>query len=112
MLYHGDTTRTSDAMLVAAREALAASTRVGVLGSARDVAAFRSLGVLVAELGPDNDAERTAARLYAALRELDAAGVELILAREPEREDGLWRALRDRLRRAASQVVSVDDTRS
>lgn len=40
-------------------------------------------------------------RLYAALRELDAAGCAQILAEQPP-EDAAWAAVRDRLRRAAS----------
>jgi L-threonylcarbamoyladenylate synthase len=40
-------------------------------------------------------------RLYAALRELDAAGCTQILAEQPP-EDPAWAAVRDRLRRAAS----------
>ena len=42
-----------------------------------------------------------ARRLYAALRELDAAGCSRILVEQPP-EDAAWTAVRDRLRRAAS----------
>ena len=42
-----------------------------------------------------------ARRLYAALRELDAAGCALILVEEPPR-DAAWSAVRDRLKRAAA----------
>jgi L-threonylcarbamoyladenylate synthase len=48
---------------------------------------------------PD-DLEESARRLYAALRELDAAGVDLIIAVLPP-ETGLGAAIADRLRRAA-----------
>jgi L-threonylcarbamoyladenylate synthase len=51
-------------------------------------------------LAPDGSAETAAARLFAALRRLDAAGVELILA-EPCDEAGLGHAIMDRLRRAS-----------
>ncbi|HKI65374.1 MAG TPA: L-threonylcarbamoyladenylate synthase [Burkholderiales bacterium] len=40
-------------------------------------------------------------RLYAALRELDAAGCALILVEEPP-QDAAWAAVRDRLKRAAA----------
>jgi L-threonylcarbamoyladenylate synthase len=40
-------------------------------------------------------------RLYAALRELDAAGCAQILVEQPP-EESEWTAVRDRLRRAAS----------
>jgi len=43
--------------------------------------------------------QEAAARFFAALRRLDAAGLDLILA-EPFPEEGLGRALNDRLRRA------------
>ena len=52
-------------------------------------------------LAPDGSAETAAARLFAALRRLDAAGLDLILA-EPCDEAGLGHAIMDRLRRAAS----------
>jgi L-threonylcarbamoyladenylate synthase len=42
-----------------------------------------------------------AARLYAALHDLDAAGVERIVAARPPDDEG-WLAVRDRLRRAAT----------
>lgn len=47
-----------------------------------------------------SDPVRYAARLYAALHELDAAGVEAILVDPPPPEEG-WLAIRDRLERAA-----------
>jgi L-threonylcarbamoyladenylate synthase len=60
-------------------------------------------GVLVEQLG-----EAAARRLYAALRALDAAEVDVIVARMPDAA-GLGLALRDRLRRAAEgRVLSPD----
>ena len=44
-----------------------------------------------------------AQRLYAALRELDAAGCERILVESPP-ETAEWDAVRDRLRRACEQA--------
>lgn len=70
--------------------------RVGVL-------AFRAPRVAAAcrVLAPDGDLSTAARRLFAALRELDASGAELLLA-EPVPETGLGRAINDRLRRAAA----------
>ena len=48
------------------------------------------------------DAFAYAARLYAALREADAAHPDEILVEVPEPTDGLWAAIHDRLRRAAA----------
>ncbi|MCX7935940.1 MAG: L-threonylcarbamoyladenylate synthase type 1 TsaC, partial [Planctomycetota bacterium] len=45
--------------------------------------------------------EEAAANLYAALRRLDALGLDMIVA-QPLPEQGLGRAINDRLRRAAA----------
>lgn len=52
-------------------------------------------------LSPSGDLEEAAARLFAALRSLDASGVDTI-AVMPIPEQGLGRAINDRLRRAAA----------
>jgi L-threonylcarbamoyladenylate synthase len=71
--------------------------RVGLL-------AWRSVGAggyaATEVLAPDGSPESAAARLFAALRRLDGAGLDLILA-EPCDEAGLGHAIMDRLRRAA-----------
>jgi L-threonylcarbamoyladenylate synthase len=64
-------------------------------------ASGRRVGLLL----PDDDAAVTAARLYAALREFDADGVEEIFASLPTTTDGLSHAVADRLRRAAAGRV-------
>jgi L-threonylcarbamoyladenylate synthase len=75
--------------------------RIGLL-------AFRSRpeaasGYAVVEvLAPDGEPATAAAGLFAALRRLDALGLELILA-EPCAEAGLGHAIMDRLRRAATR---------
>lgn len=53
-------------------------------------------------LSPTGDLAEAARNLFAALRELDASDVAVILA-EPVPEEGLGRAINDRLRRAAAQ---------
>lgn len=58
-------------------------------------------GDFVEILSPEGDLQTAAANFFAALRRLDAAGVFLIIA-EPVPEEGLGRALNDRLRRAAA----------
>ena len=50
-------------------------------------------------------APEIASELYATLREMDAAGVDVILARPAEGTDGLALALLDRLRRAAAGKI-------
>lgn len=60
--------------------------------------------VLVEDLGPD--VATAASRLYAALRRLEAV-CDVVVAAAPAGEEGLAVALRDRLRRAASEVVEA-----
>lgn len=75
---------------------VAAGRKVGVLG--RSEATCFAPTVLV-EIMP-TDIRSYARRLFAALRALDAQGVEVIVV-EPVCEEGLGRAIMDRLRRAA-----------
>lgn len=73
----------------------------------RDREVAEAAGRRVGVLEPDDDAAVLAARLYAALREFDAEGVDEIFARLPPATDGLSQAIADRLRRAAAgRVVS------
>jgi L-threonylcarbamoyladenylate synthase len=86
------------------REVLATGKRVGVLATTEDASLLRSLPVVLAELGSEAEADAVAARLYAALRELDASEVDVILSHDFPTDVGLWRALRDRLRRASVRL--------
>ncbi len=88
----------------AAQLARGQGLRVGALVPAEDAARLRALGVQVADLGPEADLETAARRLFAGLRGLEAAGVEVILARTLG-EAHLGLAIADRLRRAAAQVL-------
>lgn len=78
--------------------------RVGALIAEEDREALAGLPVLLAVLGSENDLEGIARRLYQALRDLDAQGPDLILAREFGTQ-GLGLAIRDRLVRAAGGRV-------
>jgi len=71
-------------------------SRAAVLTFQRDVRALASIA-----LSPNGDLSEAARRLFAALRELDRAGAERIVA-ERLPEVGLGRAINDRLRRAAA----------
>jgi L-threonylcarbamoyladenylate synthase len=70
-----------------------------------DVAAAQAAGRRVGVLDADGDPAAMATRLYAALRELDAAGVDEIFARLPPAPGPLSDAVADRLRRAAAGRV-------
>jgi L-threonylcarbamoyladenylate synthase len=72
--------------------------RVGLLAFHRASAARGYAAVEV--LGPGDDLTAAAAGLFAALRRLDDAGLDLVLA-EPCPEEGLGHAIMDRLRRCA-----------
>lgn len=92
-----------DAALHAAMRAkIAGNQRVGLMLSDVDAAAFAGLDVEIERLGAN--AEKAALRLFAAMRALDRAGVDLILARAPEKQ-GLGLAVWDRLLRAAEGSV-------
>ncbi len=73
--------------------------RVGLLAFARRNAPQGYAAVEL--LTPDGSLATAAANLFAALRRLDALGLDLLLA-EPCPETGLGRAIMDRLRRAAA----------
>ena len=107
-IYRGEPASVGQALQAAVRAAVASGLRVGVLVATGDIPALREMPVVIAALGSEDDAEATAARLYAALRELDTARVDVILARDIVRDEGLWRAVRDRLHRAATRVTVID----
>jgi L-threonylcarbamoyladenylate synthase len=106
-VYAGEPGAARRALVAGVREAVKAGIRVGVPATTEDARVLVDLPVVIAGLGEDEDAEGTATRLYAALRELDAAHVDVIFVRDAPHEEGLWRAVRDRLRRAAARVVDV-----
>ena len=79
-------------------EVPASGLRVGVLAFSQAPVDFPAEQVVL--LSPRGDLGEAAQRLFGALRTLDAAGLDLILA-EPVPDHGLGRAINDRLRRAS-----------
>jgi L-threonylcarbamoyladenylate synthase len=73
-----------------------------VLAFAEDVAQLSTLGVRLVRFGSERDPVAIAARLYAALRESDELGTNVILVRNITTEHPLTPAIQDRLRRAAT----------
>ena len=108
-LYPHDAESPATSLEDGVREALAAGKRVGVLVTHEDARLFGDLPVVIAELGSGANVEAIAARLYSALRELDAAGLDVILVRDFSDNAGLWRAVRDRLRRASARYTEAID---
>ncbi len=105
VLYEGDRAAVSEAMTRDALGAVARGQWVGLIAANEDVFNVSSGNVRIVRVGREEDPAAVAPRLYAAFRELDAVGVELILARAFPVRDGLGEAVRDRMRRAASQIV-------
>jgi len=77
-----------------------AGLRCGLLGWQRDPGGFEQVEILSRQ----GDLREGAAALFAALRRLDAAGLDCLLA-EPVPETGLGVAIMDRLRKAAAPVA-------
>jgi L-threonylcarbamoyladenylate synthase len=109
-LYEGGSSRALARMDADARAAMAQGQRVGIVATDEDDFSGASSDALtVVRLGAETDAASLAANLYDALRGLDEAGVDLILARTFGDRSGLTVAIHDRLRRAAAgRVVQVD----
>ncbi len=91
-----------------ARAAKAKGRKVGLMLDDGALAEMDRLRVITASLGCADDATDAAQRLFAALRSLDAQGVDLILTRTLP-QTGLGLAVWDRLMRAAEgKIIMVD----
>lgn len=104
LLFHG-----SDKAVRAAIRAeiskRARNEKIGLMASNADIPRFGNSHVTIERLGKNSQA--TAKRLFAAMRSLDRQGVDVILARLPEKR-GLGLAVWDRLLRAAEgEVIEV-----
>ena len=104
LLFEGTVEEMHAAMLAEVRRRCERRERVGVLVADEDVATFQDSGALVHALGSAAVPGQVAAALFAGLRALETAGVEVILCRGFD-EYGLGLAIRDRLSRAAAGKV-------
>jgi L-threonylcarbamoyladenylate synthase len=103
-LYDGPAPLVRARIATDAATAAAAGQRVGLLHMDEDELSIGHTMRIGSETRPD----LVAMRLYAALRDLDAE-VDVILARQFPSDDGLGRAVRDRLSRAAAgRVISCE----
>ena len=103
-----------DAIVADARLARNRGQRVGIIAADEDRRKLAAAGgveggppLRIVALGSVEEIETVAVRLYAGLRELDAAGVDLILARAFPSRRGLGVAVQDRLRRAAGRRIAT-----
>ncbi|HEX6971722.1 MAG TPA: Sua5 family C-terminal domain-containing protein, partial [Limnochordia bacterium] len=109
ILIEGPPESVIDRMEVLARRERAAARRIGWLLSTEGAEAVRSSPGEVREvLGPRDEPRAQAARLFDALRRLEEAGVDVILAEgSTSPGGGVEAAVIDRLRRASARVERV-----
>lgn len=111
-LYEGD--GAVAAIVADARLARNRGQRIGILAADEDRRKLAQAGgveggppIHIVSLGSAHDLPAVAKRLYSALRELDAAGIDLIMARAFPAVDGIGVAVQDRLRRAAGSRIAT-----
>ncbi len=78
--------------------------RVGLLVADEDLPVFQSSGAVLEAVGSLHQPEQIAAALFAGLRNLEGAGVHVILSRTFH-EQGMGLAIQDRLFKAASSKI-------
>jgi L-threonylcarbamoyladenylate synthase len=106
-LFEGSREAIHTAMLNEIQRRLHQGERAGVLLADEDLSAFQNSGAFVYSLGNADALEQVAARLFAGLRTLEEAGVQVILCRSFG-VLGLGMAIRDRLLKAAGgKVITV-----
>jgi L-threonylcarbamoyladenylate synthase len=113
-LYEGPADRVVERIAADARTAVAKGNRVGILAPEEDLTALAPLiapsaavgKIEVRPYGSRRDLERAGRELFAAIRALDATGVSVIFSSSIG-SDGLARAIRDRLMRAAEGRIKA-----
>jgi L-threonylcarbamoyladenylate synthase len=104
-LYEGEARGALESLIRAARAALAEQKSVGVIAAEEDRPAFEPLEsrdtLFLRLIGSRDEPAAVASRLYTTMRELDAAGADVILVHGFP-DHGLGAAVQDRLRRAAA----------
>lgn len=107
-LFEGNASAALSSLVGVARDERSSGRSVGIIAAEEDRGELAGLAsdqkILLRLIGPHGTPAIVAARLYATLRELDAAGADVILV-HGFGEDGLGAAVQDRLRRAAAGRV-------
>ncbi|GCE16678.1 L-threonylcarbamoyladenylate synthase [Dictyobacter kobayashii] len=101
-LFEGSVVAMRQAMLAEVQARQTQGELVGVLIADEDLSAFQESGAIIYSLG--HTPEQIATRLFAGLRTLEEAGVDVILCRNYS-EHGLGLAIRDRLLKATGGKV-------
>lgn len=104
LLFDGTVEAMRSAMLAEVRRRSAQGESVGVLLADEDVPIFQESGAIVHSLGNASDPQQIATSLFAGLRQLENAEVQIIFCRNFE-ASGLGLAIRDRLLKAAGGHV-------
>lgn len=104
LLFDGPVETIRDTMLTEVKRRVRQGERVGVLVADEDIPTFQESGAVIRSLGKAGIPEQVAAALFACLRALEAAEVQIILCRNFD-EHGLGLAIRDRLLKAASGKI-------
>ncbi len=105
-LFDGSPKAMRTAMLAEVQRRRAQGETVGVLIADEDVASFQESGARIYTVGSASVPQQVASRLFAGLRTLEEAGVQIILCRSFAQE-GLGLAIRDRLLKAAGGKVFI-----
>lgn len=107
LLYDGSVEAMRAAMLAELKRRQQQGESVGVLVADEDVAAFQHTGALIHTLGNAGNPLQIATTLFAGLRALEDAHVQVILCRNFN-DRGLGLAIRDRLLKAAGgKIINV-----
>ena len=100
LLFDGTIGEMHASLLIEIEHRKAKGEHVGVLIAEEDIPKFQDTQALVYSVGSEEDLIQVAAHLFAGLRSLEEAGVQVILCRNFG-EQGLGLAIRDRLLKAA-----------
>jgi L-threonylcarbamoyladenylate synthase len=101
-LFEGSRTDALAELMRTAQRHVESGESVAVLAFAEDIEPLSTLPIRLVSFGSERDPIAIAARLYAALREGDELGTNIILVRNITTEHPLTAAIQDRLRRAAT----------
>ena len=104
LLFDGTIEEMHSSMFAEIERRHAKGEHVGILVAEEDIPTFQDTQAIVYSAGRENDLMQIAAHLFAGLRSLEEAHVEVILCRNFG-EQGLGLAIRDRLLKAASGKI-------
>lgn len=108
LLFDGTIKEMQTAMLMEVERRQGKGEHVGILVAEEDIPRFQNAHASIYSVGHEDDLAQIAARLFAGLRSLEEADVQVILCRNFG-EQGVGLAIRDRLLKAAGGTFSNGD---